>query len=681
MATGVSNTNKQHRLLQLIECPICLNEMNDPRLLSCRHALCHQCLKDYTEKGDYVDELSCPVCRQITLLYQGGVDNLPEFFFMNSLKEVVLENDEVCAGDSPSGPVCSTESCTKSAVKYCTLCQFMCQQCYDDHQSIGITKTHKVIPSSEAATFTKSTKPPYPPCKRHKHQLMDLYCRTCHLPVCNTCSNSNHRSHDCCELEEQAEMCKTKLEHTREDTDELIGIVKQAMDKTKQQVEQAEADIDDACDNVKSTFKLLHEKLDEEEKTILSKMREARKLVMKTGDVTADSQMMTLASLEILNSCQDKLAAKGNDYDYVTVTDSLQRDVEIHLCGELPGFEWKSEIVQKGKIGDINYSGRVEIKQSENIKELYFKAKNLEDDVKEEEEVKEEMEVKKVCKIAQQKQTSHIIGMVIYKENVYTVHRTGLTVYCYTRNGSFISKYEHVGGAKTHIEGMCLIMNGNTPMLVVSACSKKCLVWIEINDVTMDHHHTQQLDYNPFQSYNDGDQLLVCGDYNNKIHRYSSDGQSLEVINLPGDVRPWGMTLYGDQYVISDNWNKQIVLINKAGQVKIRYKGEIHGVKIGHTCEVISGSIGTILITNHENHQVLMLNLEEDEVKQVLQNQHVRFPVNLYLSSDHQLYVSGLDQNDKRHVFVFDYKPINKGRSLKVKITKLDFTVKMGQIN
>ena len=130
------------------------------------------------------------------------------------------------------------------------------------------------------------------------------------------------------------------------------------MDETKQQVEQAEADIDDACNNVKSTFKLMREKLDEEEKTILSKMQEARKLVKKTGEVTADSQKMTLASLESLNSCQEKLVDKGSDYDYVTVTVSLQRDVENHFCGELPGFEWNSEILKKGKI-ESNYSGRV----------------------------------------------------------------------------------------------------------------------------------------------------------------------------------------------------------------------------------------------------------------------------------------------------------------------------------
>ena len=81
---------------------------------------------------------------------------------------------------------------------------------------------------------------------------------------------------------------------------------------------------------------------------------------------------------------------------------------------------------------------------------------------------------------------------------------------------------------------------------------------------------------------------MVCDDGKNKIHRYSSDGQSSEVISLPNDVRPWGVTRYGDQYVISYHCNNQIMLINKAGQVKIRYKVEIHGGKIGSTYDVRS---------------------------------------------------------------------------------------------
>ena len=69
-----------------------------------------------------------------------------------------------------------------------------------------------------------------------------------------TCSHGNHSGHTCCELDKQAEVCKTKLEQICEDTDGLIHVVKQATDKTTRQVKQAEADIDDACENVKSAF-------------------------------------------------------------------------------------------------------------------------------------------------------------------------------------------------------------------------------------------------------------------------------------------------------------------------------------------------------------------------------------------------------------------------------------------
>ena len=90
MASNVTVPVKRQRLMQLIECSVCLNELQDPRMLSCRHALCYTCVKEYTEKNKYDKELSCPVCREMTTLFEGGVDNLPKFFFMNELKEVVM---------------------------------------------------------------------------------------------------------------------------------------------------------------------------------------------------------------------------------------------------------------------------------------------------------------------------------------------------------------------------------------------------------------------------------------------------------------------------------------------------------------------------------------------------------------------------------------------------------------
>ena len=99
---------------------------------------------------------------------------------------------------------------------------------------------------------------------------MALYCRTCDLPICNTCSNSSYQGHDCCDLEEQAEVCKTKLKQIHEDTDGLIKEVKRTINKTKRQLKQAGVDIRGIFDNVKSTFMVMHDKLNKEQKEILS---------------------------------------------------------------------------------------------------------------------------------------------------------------------------------------------------------------------------------------------------------------------------------------------------------------------------------------------------------------------------------------------------------------------------
>ena len=117
----------------------------------------------------------------MTTLYQGGVDILPKCFFMNELKEVVMAEGGVRKNEPPKyrNGVCSTEDCVEQTpflcgLKYCGQCEFLCRQCYDDHRKARVTKSHHVMRANEGEAFTKSKVPPYPPCQRHKHQVMDL---------------------------------------------------------------------------------------------------------------------------------------------------------------------------------------------------------------------------------------------------------------------------------------------------------------------------------------------------------------------------------------------------------------------------------------------------------------------------------------------------------------------------
>ena len=721
MATASGMPDRQQRLLHLIECPICLNELQDPRLLSCRHIYCYTCPKDYHEKGNHGNALPCPQCREMTTLYQGGVDNLPKFFFMNDLKEVVMAEDGG-KEDKPQkhrGVACSTEDCGQPGLKYCKQCEYLCQQCYDDHSKSRFCKSHQVIPASEGEAFTKSKVPLYPPCHRHKHYVMDLYCRTCNMPVCVTCSQGDHRGHECCDLEKQAEMCKIKLEQICKDTDGLIDVVKKAIDKTKCQEKQAKADIDDACDAVKSTFKIMHKKLNEEEKKMLSNLDHVRRRIKKTIDVTIDSQMMTHASLESLKLCQVKLTKKNSAYDFSTVTDSMQRDVEKHFCRELPGIIWKSETVRKAKSAQLRYQGKVDLVESAETEKVEVigsvasdkqvevsgsvasdkqvevtgsvtsdKQVEVTGSVTSDKQVKvtgsvasdKQVEVKEVSRIRLHAQDNDVYGMVVYNQRVYVVHNTGLIVYCYTPDGSLSHKYEHKSRACACIRGMCLMIDGDTAMLVFCDLINEALVWIRlIDDVTMDHHHTQRLDYSPYGSNNDRGDLMVCDPENHKIHRYRHDGQTLAVINLPDNVSPYWVTRHGDggdQYVVSDWDNDQIVVIDNKGQMKTRYKGDIHGVRLGKPLDVITDPHRGVLIADCFHNQVLLLRRTGDVVK--ILDQHVTAPFSLYLDTDHhRLYVSGRDQHNVHHVFIFNYKLLTRGKELTMKITKLDMKVEL----
>ena len=264
-----------------------------------------------------------------------------------------------------------------------------------------------------------------------------------------------------------------------------------------------------------------------------------------------------------------------------------------------------------------------------------------------------QVEVKEVSRIRLHAQ-QRLYGMVVYHQRVYVMNQTGLIVYCYTPDGSLSHKYENKGVTKT-VMGMCLVMDGDTAMLVVSAYNNKALVWIKISDdVTMDHHHTQHLDYSPRGSYNDRGDLVVCDPDNHKIHRYTHDGQTLAVINLSDNIRPWWLTRHGDQYVVTDRDKESVVMIDGRGQVKTRYKGDIHGVKLGYPREVITDPHRGVLIVDQRYNQVLLLRRTGDVVK--ILDQHVTSPSTMYLDTEHhRLYVSGLDQNKTHHVFIFDY--------------------------
>ena len=137
-----------------LTCSVCLDRYVDPRVLTCHHSFCKNCIIPM-EQGRLV--VKCPICREPTQLRE-GTSSLPVAFHVNQLLEI---NDELnkepaiaCVSHSNG-----CENCTEHERPldfYCETCdEFICLNCskesHQQHQydsaSKGFEKNKQEIKS------------------------------------------------------------------------------------------------------------------------------------------------------------------------------------------------------------------------------------------------------------------------------------------------------------------------------------------------------------------------------------------------------------------------------------------------------------------------------------------------------------------------------------------------------
>ncbi|CAJ0939456.1 unnamed protein product [Ranitomeya imitator] len=77
---------------QFLVCSICLERYHVPKVLPCLHTFCEKCLQSYIPPQSLT--LSCPVCRQTSILPESGGSALQNNFFITNLMEVLQRSPE-----------------------------------------------------------------------------------------------------------------------------------------------------------------------------------------------------------------------------------------------------------------------------------------------------------------------------------------------------------------------------------------------------------------------------------------------------------------------------------------------------------------------------------------------------------------------------------------------------------
>ncbi len=155
---------------QLLVCPICMDEFKDPKILSCHHSFCRECLNlvpQEREEGRCL--INCPVCRLPTQLTAVGISGLSHSFFIHNLLEIY----------------------------------------------------HQSQPSRREEPEPWS-------CPTHQ-QPLDMYCEDCKKLVCGHCMKRDHRAHDIQFVANCFEENVVEINHALESVKQNLGALETAL--------------------------------------------------------------------------------------------------------------------------------------------------------------------------------------------------------------------------------------------------------------------------------------------------------------------------------------------------------------------------------------------------------------------------------------------------------------------
>ncbi|OWF52268.1 tripartite motif-containing protein 2-like [Mizuhopecten yessoensis] len=185
--------------LHLLECPICLERLQQPKSLPCLHCFCQDCLgiyitKELSGKMASATSFPCPICRRMTSpMYQAETkDKWAEQFPTNNAIQDLIQLRELSSEPLYCKP-CQTKGYLNNPAKF--WCKSMnlnfCEACREQHHDILHSDCGIVDININDITRFKPKKSA-PRCDRHDKKIV-WYCEDHQLLGCNVCIFKDHR--------------------------------------------------------------------------------------------------------------------------------------------------------------------------------------------------------------------------------------------------------------------------------------------------------------------------------------------------------------------------------------------------------------------------------------------------------------------------------------------------------
>ncbi|KAK7481644.1 hypothetical protein BaRGS_00027160 [Batillaria attramentaria] len=203
-----------------LECAICLERYQRPKLLPCFHTFCQACLQTLAGTSP---SFPCPACRAPVIVPPGGVGALQTNFYIEEDLDNEPTHTKLCE-------VCDEQ---REATHKCLQCkQKYCGPCRRGHDAYTFGRTHTVISlqtenlkgKSQGVAHSVEEK-----CLKHPKHKLTLYCTSCKTNICLQCNLTSHEGHpteDLADAEAKAKArVQDKLERMKEEKAVLDSVL------------------------------------------------------------------------------------------------------------------------------------------------------------------------------------------------------------------------------------------------------------------------------------------------------------------------------------------------------------------------------------------------------------------------------------------------------------------------
>ncbi|MGH0126058.1 UNVERIFIED_CONTAM: hypothetical protein FKN15_025333 [Acipenser sinensis] len=172
-----------------LNCPVCLEILNDPVAIPCGHSYCTGRIKNCWDQTDHTGVYSCPQCRDTFTPRPDLRRNIVLTEVVEKLKTTGLNPPPAQSYAGPGDVPCDVCTGRKfKAVKSCLTClASYCETHVKSHSEVTPLKRHKLI--NAIGNLEQKL------CSEHQ-KVLEVFCRTDQKCICLLCTEEQHKSHD-----------------------------------------------------------------------------------------------------------------------------------------------------------------------------------------------------------------------------------------------------------------------------------------------------------------------------------------------------------------------------------------------------------------------------------------------------------------------------------------------------